>query len=148
MTRATDLTPTPDALVEAARAFVGTPFRLCGRDPATGLDCAGLVGSALAKLGRPLALPVRYTLRFRQPPDAGSVLAAAGLHAAHGEPAPGDIAMVRTGACQYHFLIHSVPERNIAIHAHAGLRRIVEGPLPTSWRQLGAWHLPSPSPSS
>ncbi|MCJ1961099.1 hypothetical protein [Novosphingobium mangrovi (ex Hu et al. 2023)] len=145
MTRATAPAPSSEALVEAARALVGTPFRLCGRDPATGLDCAGLVGIALARLGRPLALPVRYTLRSVQPPDAGSILATAGLHAALGTPAPGDIAMVRTGACQYHFVIHSAPESNMVIHAHAGLRRIVEGPLPASWRQLGAWRLPSPS---
>ncbi|TYC85516.1 NlpC/P60 family protein [Novosphingobium sp. BW1] len=130
-------------MIEAARALVGTPFRLCGRNPATGLDCAGLIGAALARLDRPLALPARYTLRSEQPPDAGSILAAAGLHPALGKPAPGDIAMVRTCTCQYHFLIHSAPDSNIAIHAHAGLRRIVEGPLPASWRQLGAWRLPS-----
>ena len=35
------------AIAAAARALVGVPFRLQGRDPALGLDCVGLVGAAL-----------------------------------------------------------------------------------------------------
>ncbi len=34
-------------LAAAALNLIGTPFRLHGRDPATGLDCVGLVAEAM-----------------------------------------------------------------------------------------------------
>ena len=40
------------ALAEAALGLLGVPFRLHGRDPATGLDCVGLVAEALRRAGR------------------------------------------------------------------------------------------------
>ena len=40
------------AIAAAARALVGVPFRLQGRDPALGLDCVGLVGAAMRAAAR------------------------------------------------------------------------------------------------
>lgn len=42
---------TPDSVVTAAYACIGAPFRHQGRDPATGLDCAGLVVRVALDLG-------------------------------------------------------------------------------------------------
>ena len=46
------------AIAAAARALVGVPFRLQGRDPVLGLDCVGLVGAAMRAAGY---APVSYT---------------------------------------------------------------------------------------
>ncbi|MGB3625580.1 MAG: hypothetical protein WA989_07125, partial [Henriciella sp.] len=55
------------AFAGAARALIGTPFRLHGRDPASGIDCVGLVHCALLAIGRrPPPLP-HYTLRNTRP---------------------------------------------------------------------------------
>ena len=39
------------AIIAAARAAIGARFRLHGRDPATGLDCVGLVACAAPRAG-------------------------------------------------------------------------------------------------
>ena len=39
------------ALARAAAGCLGVRFRLHGRDPATGLDCLGLLGAALVATG-------------------------------------------------------------------------------------------------
>lgn len=38
------------ALCEAARAMMGRPYRLGGRDPSTGLDCSALVGGLIREV--------------------------------------------------------------------------------------------------
>lgn len=48
------------AIVEAARATIGTPFRWQGREPGTGLDCVGLVCAAAAAEGVEIARDDRY----------------------------------------------------------------------------------------
>lgn len=52
------------AIAAAARALVGVPFRLQGRDPALGLDCVGLVGAAMRAAGYAPMMPGDYGLRF------------------------------------------------------------------------------------
>ena len=54
-------------LARAAMALVGCRFRLHGRDPASGLDCVGVLHAALASCGRSVSLPDTYTLRLRDP---------------------------------------------------------------------------------
>jgi cell wall-associated NlpC family hydrolase len=42
---------TGDDVVQSVRKYLGVPYRWGGTDPATGLDCSGLVQRALADLG-------------------------------------------------------------------------------------------------
>ncbi len=129
----------PD-LAAAALALVGTGFRLHGRDPATGLDCIGLLGAAMAACGRPLALPTGYPLRLRA---LGSWLpepAVSGFARAQPPFTPGDVVMIEPGPAQFHLAI-AAPGAGW-IHAHAGLRKVVrdpalpKGPLAHHWRLL------------
>lgn len=122
----------------AALALVGTPFRLHGRDPRSGLDCVGVLAAAL---GGETGLPNGYALRCRTLPDVPAIMAALGLTEASGDTQPGDVLMLRCAPCQFHFAIAAAADR--IVHAHAGLRKVVLGPLPDAWPVIGRWRLPS-----
>lgn len=130
------------ALAAAAEALVGTQFRLHGRDPATGLDCIGLFGAAMAANGRPLALPTGYPLRLRELHGWLPDPAAYGFTLTGPPFAPGDVVMLRPGPAQFHLAI-AAPDLGW-VHAHAGLRQVVHdsalpaGTLIHHWRLLPA----------
>jgi len=128
-------------LAVAAEALVGTPFRLHGRDPATGLDCVGVLAASLAACGVPAHLPGGYALRMRTLPELGAFVADSGFVAASGPLRPGDILLVRIAPCQFHLLVASGAGR--FIHAHAGLRRVIHGDRPLDWAVIGHWRLPA-----
>lgn len=134
---------TGEGLARAALALVGAPFRLHGRDPATGLDCIGVLAAAL---GPDAALPNGYALRSRGEPDLSPLAEQLGLTAASGPIQPGDVLMVRPSPCQLHFAIAAAPFR--IVHAHAALRRVVLSPLPDHWPILGHWRLADHSQAS
>jgi cell wall-associated NlpC family hydrolase len=119
---------------EAARALIGVPFRLHGRDPATGLDCIGVVACALGGL----AVPTGYRLRQGSADAIVAGLDAAGLVRAD-LPRAGDVLLFRAGAAQFHL---GVMTGQGFVHACALLRRVVEtpgmpeGPLVGAWRNL------------
>jgi hypothetical protein len=124
-----------DRIAKRALALVGTRFRPQGRDPRIGLDCVGAAAvAAEVPAGR---LRDDYALR--------------GLHLAaieHGlddlgfRPVPaeqavaGDVLVCVAGPAQYHVVVRT---RDSFVHADAGLRRVVERPLPVPWPVAGAW---------
>lgn len=119
------------ALAGAARALIGTPFRPGGRDPATGLDCFGVLHAALIGIGIEPALPADYRLRKLALPALEPWLAVNGLVPASGLPIAGDILLLRCGPAQPHCVILTPRSFLIPrgfVHAHAGLRRVVETP--------------------
>ena len=128
-----------EALAAAAEALVGAPFRLHGRDPASGLDCIGVLAAALAATGRRAALPNGYALRARFLPELGAIAAACGLAETTGPVRPGDVVFLRMGPCQFHLAIAG--QRGRFVHAHAGVKRVIlsDGPLP--WPVAGQWRL-------
>ncbi len=128
-----------ERLAAAAEALVGTPFRLHGRDPATGLDCIGVLAHALQAIGRAAPLPEAYSLRARQVPGLAAIAEACGFAPATGTCAPGDVQFARIGPVQYHLLIAARDGR--FVHAHAGARRVVIGKLAESWAIVGQWRL-------
>ncbi|PEQ14122.1 hypothetical protein B2G71_00415 [Novosphingobium sp. PC22D] len=119
------------ALAIAARSFVGTPFRLHGRDPAIGLDCVGLLDAALRAIGATPKLPSRYALRTLRIDGLDEMARSSGFAPCQGPAAAGDVVIVRPWCCQHHLMI---ADPAVAfVHAHAGLRRIVVGPVPVEW---------------
>lgn len=141
------------ALAAAAAALVGCRFRLHGRDPATGLDCIGLVGAALAALGRPVLLPTGYGLRpgrlAATGPFRAALAARHGLHPAAGAIRPGEVWLLRPGPAQLHLAVVA-PAATALVEAHAGLGRVVLTPLArdplTDPALLGRWLLASLPP--
>lgn len=116
-------------IVAAARGWVGVRFRLHGRGR-DGIDCVGLVAAAT---GREAAFA--YGLRSGDRARAEAWLRAAGLEKV-AEGAPGDVVLVRPGPMQLHLMIGTGTG---FVHAHAGLRSVVETPGPSPWPVLGWW---------
>ncbi|AJA07528.1 hypothetical protein SKP52_02995 [Sphingopyxis fribergensis] len=118
--------------------MVGVAFRPQGRDPVTGLDCVGLVWAAYAAAGCRLVRPVGYPLRGWSRERIEAALTAAGFVAAVGSAHAGDVALIAYPAGQFHLVILGSAS---FVHAHAGLRRVVETPLDRPICGLAWWRL-------
>ena len=125
------LIPHPDEIVARARALVGTRFRPHGRTVAQGLDCVGLVALAVDARN----VPRDYALRGGPTARLTAGLRAAGLGMAE-EMAAGDVLVLLPGPGQLHLGLFT---GNGLIHGDAGVRRVVERPLPLPWPVLGIW---------
>lgn len=125
---------TPAGFAAAAESLLGAPFRLGGRDPATGLDCVGLVACALGA-----EAPQGYGLRNSCIARHLVFVERAGFVPAIGPLARGDLILTRPGPAQQHLLV--ALERDRFVHAHAGLRRVAmhHGLLP--WPEVARWRL-------
>lgn len=121
-----------EAIAAAARALVGTRFRLHGRDPATGVDCVGVAAIACSQVG---AGPRGYALRGGSADGFAAMLDRAGLVRV-AEGGCGDIALVEAGPGQFHLLV--MTDKGF-VHADAALRRVVERPGQVPWRVIGYW---------
>lgn len=126
-------------LAEAARALVGSPFRLHGRDPATGIDCLGLVGAALAACGRQVRYPQGYRLRNTAIEPWLTFAPRNGLERTSGPIQRGEVQLVQPGPAQHHLLI--ALGNDSYVHAHAGLRKTVIQTLNPADPPLRRWRL-------
>lgn len=128
---------TGDKIASAARACIGTPFRPQGRLPGGGLDCIGLAAVAVRAGGTDVELPSDYDLSG----DCGSrlvdALEALGLSRAS-TARTGDVMLFRSGRSQQHL---GICTGRGFVHAHLGLRRVVETPFPALWPVLGIWRV-------
>ena len=112
-----------EGLADAAAGFVGVRFRLHGRDPATGLDCIGLLAVSLERLGIPSRPPSCYGLRNVRIENWVTGHLPDRLVPVAGAIRRGDVLLVRPGPQQHHLMI--AESAASVIHAHAGLRRVV-----------------------
>ena len=121
----------------AAHALIGTRFRLHGRDPATGLDCVGLAAAALQAAGlNPGPVPTGYGLSDHDHDAIHTMMQTAGLVRTALPLRTGHIALYLVGHRQHHLAIIGLQS---AVHAHAGLRRVVESPLPLDGQYLASF---------
>ena len=125
-------------LATAADELVGCPFRLHGRDPATGLDCVGVLAVALGAIGQVVTIPSGYRMRTGHFPLLQPLARELGFATAEGRIAAGDVLITRPGPGQMHLLIAST-EEGYLVEAHAGLRRVVLSPGPTNDPVLHHW---------
>jgi cell wall-associated NlpC family hydrolase len=129
----------PEAFARAAESLIGTPFRLHGRDPASGLDCIGLVAASLAAIGRTPKAPQGYTLRNLSIERWLGHAGLSGLERANGPVRCGDVLLVQPSPVQHHLLIAC--DTAEVVHAHAGLRRVVRQPLAPAEIISALWRL-------
>jgi hypothetical protein len=128
-------------LVDAAVGLLGTPFRLHGRDPATGLDCVGLICAALAATGAKPMAPRGYSLRNVAVDQWLGMATQSGLVPSAGPIISGEVLLVALGACQHHLAI--AEDRDGVIHAHAGLRQVVRQRRDPDWLVCAKWRMAS-----
>lgn len=125
------------ALADAAMGLVGVRFRLHGRDPATGLDCVGVVAEAMRRAGLEPVAPAGYRLR--------TISITALLRFAEtnqfepSEPADADVLLAMVSPVQPHLAIRTPGG---FVHAHAGLGRVTCLPGPLPWPTVGSWRVP------
>jgi lipoprotein Spr len=124
-----------DRIAAAALGMVGAPFRLHGRSAETGVDCVGLALLCARRAGHAGDAPDHYGLRGGDAALFAGWLRAAGLRPVRKGRA-GDFVLVRAGPAQAHMMV-AVPGGHV--HAHAGLRRVVEMPGPSPWPVIGLW---------
>jgi cell wall-associated NlpC family hydrolase len=126
-------------LARAAAQLIGVPFRLHGRDPATGLDCIGLVHASLIVIDRKPRSPEGYRLRNG---DISAWLCFAelsGFGKVSGPFQEGDLILSTPGPGQHHLTVFE--GRQTFIHAHAGLGRVVRQTISLSDPVLSHWRL-------
>lgn len=129
------------ALAEAAESFVGSRFRLHGRDARTGLDCVGLVSASFEAIGNPFDAPVGYGLRNLEIAPHLRSARMPNLAEVSGTPGAGDIILFRLSSHQFHLGIISL--NGSLLHAHAGLGRVVLTPPPFRWKIEKHWRIAS-----
>ncbi|MGY6550963.1 MAG: NlpC/P60 family protein [Erythrobacter sp.] len=135
----TDLPSPADDFASAAENLIGTPFRLHGRDPASGLDCVGLVYASLVAIGIRPAAPQGYNLRNRSIEHWLVFASLSSLVRARGPVRRGDVLLLQPSAVQHHLMIAA--SKSQAIHAHAGLRKVVKQPLGSDDLFLAKWRI-------
>ncbi len=129
--------PAAPAIVAAARGCVGTRFRAQGRGVGIGLDCLGVALTAAAAAGVQFRVP-RYALGGDHEARLDDGLAAQDCRAVQA-PEPGDLIVVAPAPGRRHL---GIVTSSGVVHAHAGLGRVVEGPLDPAWIVVGAWRFP------
>ena len=123
---------TPDAILDAARALIGTPFRHQGRIPHLALDCAGLVVAVAQAVGAEYADQTGYS---RSP--SGRLLE----NALDGQPGlvrvaqlaarqPGDVLLMRFAGDPQHLAIDAGAT---IIHAYEAVGEVVEHDMTDAW---------------
>lgn len=131
-----------ERLADAARRLAGSPFRLHGRDPATGLDCIGVLAASLRDAGMPAPLPTGYSLRSRSIAGLEAIAVQCGFGLATDTAEAGDVVLARPNACQFHLLVALGPD--LFVHAHAGIGRVILSAWPQDWRIAGHFRLIQP----
>lgn len=131
------MSPAPDEIVGAARAWLGTPYRHQAATLGAGCDCLGLVRGVWRTLyGSELAAMPNYSADWRDASRGAGLLEAAEalMERAKGEPQAGQLVLFR--------LQRSLPPRHCGImvapgrfiHAQEGLG-VVEANMSESWRR-------------
>lgn len=127
-----DASPEAARLVDAARVYLGAPWRHLGRSGRRGVDCIGLVLAAAADAGLPAsyaAEPPPYAKGHRGP-EFLAALRDRCLRIPLDAAAPGDVLAFADGQFAAHVGIRS-ERHGVAhvIHAHARRRVVIEEPL-------------------
>lgn len=129
-----------DDVVRFARECLGARYRIQGRHPATGLDCGGLGLYVLRRLGREPEDCEPYSLRtLDRNLIAGMLRSQRFEQLAPSLAEVGDYLLFEPASGLRHLAIKT--DYGV-VHAHLGLRKVVEAPPDPGMRLIEAWRLP------
>jgi cell wall-associated NlpC family hydrolase len=122
---------TSNALVDAARACLGTPFYHQGRVAGIGLDCIGLVIFAVKHIG----ISVSDQQDYGREPEGERLHKALFAHGFEmvSDIAAGDVLLFRFNGEPQHVAL-AVSDDSM-VHAYAPIGRVVETGLGETWRR-------------
>lgn len=124
-------------MADYAMTLLGTPFRLHGRSPETGLDCVGVVAACLFEASYRFEIPSDYRIRGDFEARARAFFTSAIFqNVDDGSWVAGDILLLRPGPRQIHLVVLT---QMGAVHAHIGLGRVVLTPLPLAYDKIAHW---------
>ena len=121
----------------AARAYLGTPFRHQGRNPALGIDCVGLLVCAANDCGHSTEAdatdygrdPVNGVLQARLLAAFGPALPSAAMQ-------PGDVAAIAfAGAVRHVGVIGEHTDGLSLIHTNSAVGRVTEAQIDARWQR-------------
>lgn len=126
---------TPEAVVAAAREWVGTPYRHRAAERGLGCDCIGLLRGVWRELtgAEPAPLPP-YRADGRDAAEAAVLLALAGQLLQPAPIAPGAVLLFRIGPGPLPRHCGIALPGNRFVHAQEGLG-VVEGNLTAGWQR-------------
>jgi len=114
-------------LIEA-RSWVGTPWHHQGRLKHVGVDCVGLIVGVASALG----LTLEDTTDYQRFPDGVTLAKELGRQLLLTQkPLPGDVMLFRVSRLPQHVAFCSPLG---VIHAHQGVKTVVETSLSQAWR--------------
>lgn len=114
-------------VVVAARKYLDVRWKHQGRNPASGLDCLGLI----VQVAKDLGVKPQDATDYTRTPDARRLMAELESQLLRvSQYQIGDILLMRMGTNPQHLCI--VTDKGI-IHAHANVRRVVEHGLDENW---------------
>ena len=130
-----------DKIVQAARAWLGTPYRHQASCKGAGCDCLGLLRGLWREVlgAEPEAVPA-YTMDWSEPAGDEQLWRAAARHLRAkplGEEAPGDVLLFRMraqGVAKHLGVAGRIGAQATFIHAYSG-QAVVESPLTPPWRR-------------
>lgn len=120
---------TGQRIADAAQSFVGAPFAHQGRDPATGLDCAGLALCSAWAAGIEVEDFGVYG-RMPVPDTVVQQVASRCMAVDYGERAPGDLLLFTQSKQPMHMAIW---DGECIVHAFEPRGRVVRHHMGTSW---------------
>jgi hypothetical protein len=132
-----------ESIAARARSLIGVRYRPQGRSVEFGLDCVGLAALSLGL--PPEHVTCSYGLRGNELRALEAELERHGLAPSQtAAPMAGDLGLFVPGPAQLHLAVFTDTG---LVHADAGLRRVVERPLPAPWRVVGHWRVLAPARS-
>lgn len=125
------------AIVEAARAMIGTPFHHQGRAPGIGLDCAGLVVCSYRAAGLPIIDRIDYS-ELPRPAEMEYQIRRNSVQIDPDSLAAGDVLWLRFGEPQ-HLAIYT--GAGTIVHALSTRGMVCEHGFRAPWtrRLVSAW---------
>lgn len=139
-----------EAIVKAARGWIGTPYRHQAARQGAGTDCLGLIRGIWYEIygAEPENVPA-YSMDWSEPQGEERLWSAAQTHLSEkplGEHLRGDVILfrMRDGAVAKHLGIVSETGAAAAfVHAYSG-HGVVESPLSAPWRRriVGQFEFP------